>query len=160
MPQGECRLSDQSAQRCVEQELRLLTEEGQERHGQLFANVGQSWNETEFSGHPELGPDETQAPHARGNIDTNDEQRNNRQPSGDVPTGINNDHNEPAHVDGSLESDNERNPIPPGAKDYEEQPVSNNNNPAPANTNSESSEDAIQEDTESGNNHPDGPIMI
>ncbi len=61
MPKTDCQLSGHDAQRCVEQNLVGLTEEGKNEHEQSFTNTGASWTEKEFDGHPELGPDETRA---------------------------------------------------------------------------------------------------
>ena len=106
MPQSECRVSDEEVQRCVEQEMRLLNKEGQEKQGQLFANVGQSWIDKEFDGHPELGPTETRAPYTKHSVE-------NHGSSSVTPSS----QNSAGSTGGSVsDSDTQPNPVPSRAE--------------------------------------------
>lgn len=105
IPDGECQLSDEAAQQCVEQSMVLLTEEAQKEQGQSFINRGESWIEQEFEGHPTLGPESTWAPYKQNNdkgVNKSGEQR-----------GVQNDPSEQKSIDNvqSVPDLNDRLPI-------------------------------------------------
>ena len=154
MPQTECRLSDQSAQRCVEQEMKLLTREGQEKHGQLFTNIGQSWNKTEFGGHPKLGPDETRAPHVRGDVEENSDKTNDKQIDINAPTNV--DSGENSDTEGDSGSGSMQNPVPPGAEKYTAPSPTHGNDLDPSDNthNRSTSSNSAEEDTQDKGTEP------
>jgi len=128
MPEGECKLSDKDAQRCIEQNMALLTEEAQKEQGQSFINRGESWIEQEFEGHPTLGPESTQAPHKKDNNEQVNKSNNRRVGQNNPPQRKSINNIQPVSDLGdqpSIHNTGRMNPVAPGTETSSDELISN-----------------------------------